>query len=84
MRRLVRGLALVSMVAGVGYAVFTLTRLAKDISSDQFDDYTPPAKTPTPTPKQDEEPESGEKPAAPGKIKPQSNQWQAVPSITKK
>ena len=78
MRRLGRGLALIGLMAGVGYAVYTLTRLAKDTSADRFGDFTPtPSKpVPGPAPKPEKEPE--EEKTDPGTTKPQGNQWEGV------
>jgi hypothetical protein len=68
---------MIGLVAGVGYAVFTLTRLAKDASPDQFDDYTPTPATPGPARHEDEKPDeqAPDEKKSPGTVKPQSNQW---------
>lgn len=78
MRRFFRGLAIVGLVTGVGYAVFTLTRLTQSASADQFDDYTPTPAPAKPAPHQnDEKPDESDpdEKQSPGEIKPQSNQW---------
>ncbi|WP_163508298.1 hypothetical protein [Fodinicola acaciae] len=77
MRRIVRGLAVVGLVAGIGFAVYALTRMAREGSADQFDDFTPAPASPDDKPREDEEP--AEEKARPGKVEPQSNQWDIRP-----
>ncbi len=82
MRRLVRGLTLVGLTAGVCYAVFTFTRLAKDTSSDQSNDYTPTPATRKPTPDESDQPEQpkpSDEPERPPVPRPSSNEWPLAP-----
>jgi hypothetical protein len=71
MRRIVRGLAIVGLVAGVGFAVYTITRLAREGSAEQFDDFAPTP--PAPTKKEQDDPKPSDKPAGPAH--PDSEQW---------
>lgn len=77
MRRIVRGLAIVGLVAGVGFAVYTLTRLAREGSAERLDDFDPVPPAPSDKPAKDGEP--AEKSSRPGKMEPQGNQWEAIP-----
>jgi hypothetical protein len=76
MRRIVRGLAFVGLVAGVGFAVYTLTRLAKEGSAEQFDGVDPAPAPSVPSKKErDDEPQDPKKRSLP---QPDTNQWPIV------